>query len=83
MGMPVVTTNVGAIMDFPFDYSFVHLVPIGGASQMAKGIALIMKQLRENQQVVSDAEMKKRHEYFSLIREQDEWVKLIQNLPNL
>lgn len=81
-GMPIVTTNVGAVLDYPFDKSFIRFTSIGDSKQMAEEIIKTVEKLKSNQMVVSDSEMKKRREYFSLKREQDEWGKIIKTLLN-
>lgn len=83
IGIPIVTTNVGAILDYPFDRSFISFIPASDTKQMTTSIITMVEKLKNNQIVVSDVEIQKRREYFSLRREQNQWVELIKKIPSI
>jgi glycosyltransferase involved in cell wall biosynthesis len=80
MGIPIITTDNGAIIDYPFPKTNVAFVPIGNPVMIARCIRGIFRNLSSGQGEMSCIEREQRLQYFSIERERKEWVTVINKV---
>lgn len=82
MGIPLISTDNGAIMDYPFSKTNVAFVPVGNSVMIAGCIREIYRRLSSGQGLLSTSEREERLQYFSLDRERTEWLLVIDKVLN-
>lgn len=80
MGIPIITTDNGAIVDYPFPKTNVVFVPVGNPVMIAKYIRGIVRNLSLGQGEIPCIELEQRLQYFSIERERKEWVSVINKV---
>ena len=80
MGIPIITTDNGAIIDYPFPKTNVVYVPVGNPVMIARCIRGIIRNLSSGQGEISSMEREERLRYFSPEREKKEWVLIINKV---
>lgn len=80
MGIPIITTDNGAIIDYPFPKTNVAFVPIGDPVMIARCIRGIIRNLSTGQGELSCIEREQRLQYFSTERERKEWATVINKV---
>lgn len=79
-GIPIISTDNGAILDYPFPKTNVVFVPVGDSVKVGSCIRAISNQLRSAEMVLTEQEREKRLGYFSPERERLEWVSIIDKV---
>lgn len=80
MGIPIITTDNGAIIDYPIPKTNVAFVPVGNPIMIARCIRGIIRNLSSGQGEISYMEREERLRYFSTERERKEWVSIINKV---
>lgn len=80
MGIPFISTDNGAVQDYPFPKTNLVLVPVGNPSIIASRIRSISCRLAEGMGQIPDVEREERLRYFSTDREQSEWTAIIDKV---
>lgn len=80
MGIPFISTDNGAVSDYPFPKTNLVLVPVGNPAIIASRIRIISRWLAEGMGKISDAEREERLRYFSIDREKSEWTAIIDKV---
>ncbi len=80
-GIPIVTTENGAISDYKIDKKNIYFTPSGDQIKFTNAIIKLIHEIIESKDnVVSESELRSRIEYFSLEREKKEWNIVIQKI---
>ena len=80
MGIPLISTDNGAISDYPFPMTNTVLVPVGNPSYTASCIREISRRLIDGAVQFSAEEQEERMRYFSAQRERMEWASVIDKV---
>jgi glycosyltransferase involved in cell wall biosynthesis len=81
-GIPIVSTGDGAIVDYEINRENVRIVPPGNQELFTQAIEDLIIQIQNGGIFVSEDEIRKRLDYFSIKREQKEWTSIIIQLLN-